>query len=326
MREPNYVIITPARNEEPHLPKTIESVASQTLQPQQWILVNDGSTDDTGRIMDAAARQHSWIKAVHRSDRGFRKSGGGVIEAFYDGYAQLSAANPQPSTSSRSRAPHSTLSSQPSTSSWDYLVKLDGDLSFNASYFADCFERFEAEPRLGIGGGTICGLIDGVLSAECPGDPPFHVRGATKIYRRACWEAIGGLMKAPGWDSLDELKANMLGWKTSTFRDLKLHQHRQTGAADGSWKNWVKNGRANYITGYHPLFMLFKCFKRTFEAPYRIAALGLLTGFITGYLKREPRVQDKEVIKYVRRQQLNRLTFRESLWDQRPRPCEKQQA
>jgi glycosyltransferase involved in cell wall biosynthesis len=93
MREPNYVIITPARNEEPHLPKTIESVASQTLQPQQWILVNDGSTDDTGRIMDAAARQHSWVRTVHRPDRGFRKPGGGVIEAFHDGYARLSILN-----------------------------------------------------------------------------------------------------------------------------------------------------------------------------------------------------------------------------------------
>jgi biofilm PGA synthesis N-glycosyltransferase PgaC len=313
MREPNYVIITPARNEEPHLPKTIESVASQTLQPQQWILVNDGSTDDTGRIMDRAARQHSWMKAVHRSDRGFRKSGGGVIEAFYDGYAQLPAANPQPSTSSRSRAPHSTLSSQPSTSSWDYLVKLDADLSFDASYFSDCFERFDAEPKLGIGGGTICGLIDGVLVAESGGDPSFHVRGATKIYRRACWEAIGGLMQAPGWDSLDELKANLLGWKTSTFRDLKLHQHRQTGDADGSWKNWVKNGLANYITGYHPAFMLVKCVRRGLHTGSVTIPFGLGWGFLSGYLKGVPQAEP-EVIRYVRQQQIRRLLLKPSLW------------
>jgi glycosyltransferase involved in cell wall biosynthesis len=293
MSKAAYVVITPARNEIEHLQKTIDSVAAQTLRPQLWVLVDDGSTDGTGALLDAAAKTHPWIRVVHRADRGFRKSGGGVIDAFYDGYALLEGTQ------------------------WDYIVKLDGDLSFEPSYFSNCLNHFDQDAKLGLGGGVICNDSTGVLIEEYQGDPPFHVRGATKIYRRACWEEIGGLIRAPGWDTLDEIKANMLGWKTDSFRDLKLHHHRFAGKADGAWKNWVKNGRANYITGYHPLFMLCKCISRLWEKPYIVGAAGLGFGFLIGYLRRVPRVDDEKLIKYLRDQQIRRLTLRDSLWTKR---------
>src|SRR5260370_19065602 len=106
-----YIIITPVRKEGRHLQQTVDSVASQTLRPQKWIIVNDGSTDNTGQLIDAAAARYPWIKTVHREDRGFRRAGGGVIEAFYDGYK--------------------IIESDP----WEYLIKLDGDLSFPPDYF-----------------------------------------------------------------------------------------------------------------------------------------------------------------------------------------------
>jgi hypothetical protein len=332
---PSYVIITPVRNEGPHFQQTIDSVLSQTLRPQAWVIVDDGSTDITPELVDAAAAQHPWIHAVHRADRGFRKQGGGVIEAFYDGYAQLSTltqlATPglhhsttpslqDPSTPGPQDTPTpqpdnyqpSTLNPQPSA--WSFLIKLDGDLSFSADYFEQCFKRFAADPQLGIGGGRVYCQVNGATVEDSPGDPSFHVRGATKIYRRATWDAIGGLVRAPGWDTLDEVKANMLGWKTCSFHDLRLVQLKPTGSADGSWKNWAKNGRANYITGYHPLFMLLKCFKRAFQKPYGLAGLGLLSGFSAGYLGRLPQVPDPDLIRYLRRQQMNRLLGKQSLW------------
>jgi len=119
----------------------------------------------------------------------------------------------------------------------------------------------------------------------------------------------------PGWDTIDELKANMLGWKTSSFKDIPLRHHRFTGAADGTWKNYVKFGVANYITGYHPLFMALKCLKRTLERPYLIGAAGLTWGFVKGYFTGASRVEDRDFIQYVRQQQLNRLFKRPSLWD-----------
>jgi poly-beta-1,6-N-acetyl-D-glucosamine synthase len=290
MNPASYAIVTPARNEAQHLQKTIDSVRAQTLRPLRWSIVNDGSTDDTGRLIDAAAKQQSWIRAVHRADRGFRKSGGGVIEAFYDGYRALGQTD------------------------WDYLVKFDADLSFEPDYFERCLNKFSEDPQLGIGGGMISHEVEGRLVSESPGDPPFHVRGATKIYRRACWQAIGGLIPASGWDTVDELKANMLGYTTLTFRDIPLRHHRFAGTADGEWKNWAKNGLANYVAGYHPLFMLLKCLKRSFRRPVFVGAAGLFWGFCRGYLRRETQVPDPELIRYVRRQQLNKLVFKPSLW------------
>ena len=286
---PSYAIITPARNEGQYLQKTIDCVSGQTLRPLAWVIVNDGSTDNTREIIDSAAKQYPWIKGVHRPDRGFRQNGGGVIEAFYEGYSLVTEEK------------------------WDYLVKLDADLTFGPDYFASSFDRFIQDPKLGIGGGVICDEIDGILVEESAGDPPFHVRGATKIYRQACWEALGGLIKAPGWDTLDEIKANMLGWKTGTFRDLKLHQHRKTGGADGCWKNWVKNGLANYITGYHPVFMLAKCVRRGIHTGSVAIAAGLGWGFLSGYLKRLPKAEPK-LVRYVRQEQVKRLLLRRSLW------------
>ena len=74
-----YLVITPVRNEEAYLESTIESMLAQTVCPQEWIIVNDGSTDRTGQIIDDYARRFPWIRAVHRKDRGFRKAGGGVV-------------------------------------------------------------------------------------------------------------------------------------------------------------------------------------------------------------------------------------------------------
>lgn len=283
-----YVVITPVRDEAKHLEKTILSMLAQTVRPHEWIIVDDGSTDGTGEIADRYARKHSWIKALHRKDRGFRKSGGGVIEAFNAGYAAIA------------------------TSEWDFLVKFDGDLSFAPTYFEQCLRYFAAEPALGIGGGDVYHDIGGSLVLEK--NPRFHVRGATKIYRRACWDAIGGLIQAPGWDTLDEVKANMLGWKTRCFPDLKLIHHKYTGSADGSWGNWVKNGRGAYISGYHPAFVIVKSIRRAFEKPLLIGGLGLLYGFVSSFFLGVPRVEDKALITYLRKQQLNRLLLKESIW------------
>ena len=283
-----YVIITPVRDEGKYIKFTLNSVIAQTVKPIEWVIVDDGSTDNTGEIIDEYGKQYPWIRVIHRQNRGYRKAGGGVIEAFEDGYVFLN------------------------TTDWDFIVKLDGDLTFDQDYFERCLDQFKQNPKLGICGGAIYNIINGRLELEK--SPQFHVRGATKIYERDCWIALGGLIKAPGWDTLDEVKANMLGWQTKSYDDLKIIHHRHTGAADGTWRNFVKNGRANYISGYHPLFMFTKSIKRIIEKPYLIGSLGLLYGFISGYLKNISQVDDKALINYVRRQQINRLLFKESIW------------
>jgi glycosyltransferase involved in cell wall biosynthesis len=286
-----YIIITPVRDEVQYIGETIASVTGQTILPFQWIIVDDGSTDGTSEILDKYEAQASWIKVVHRKDRGCRVAGGGVIEAFYDGFSVLSEQ------------------------SWEFIVKLDGDLSFAPDYFEQCFKIFGDENNLGIGGGTICQMETGQLKVDSMGDPLFHVRGATKIYRRACWEKISPLIQAPGWDTIDEVKANLHGWTTRTFSDLKLLQHKPTGGADGNWRNWFKNGRANYITGYHPVFMLLKCVKRALHKPILLESVALLAGFCSGYILKIPQVPDNQAIRYIRQQQIRRLLLQPSIYN-----------
>jgi biofilm PGA synthesis N-glycosyltransferase PgaC len=283
-----YIIITPARDEEKYIERTILSVVQQTIRPVQWIIVNDGSRDNTGAIIDRFAQRYPWITATHRSNRGFRQAGGGVIDTFYDGYAQVASQE------------------------WDFIVKLDADLSFAPDYFQLCFGEFAKDPRLGVGGGAIYHEENGVLKLEP--NPIFHVRGATKIYKRRCWDDLDGLLHAPGWDTVDEVKANMLGWSTRSFLHLPVSHFRFTGAAEGAWKDCVKNGRANYVAGYHPLFMLVKSLRRVVKRPYLTGSIGLICGFISGYLQGACQVEDRALIRYTRTQQMRRLLLLDTIW------------
>lgn len=283
-----YVIVSPVRDEEQYIEQTIRSVIGQTIQPAEWVIVDDGSRDRTGRIIDDCAAEYPWIKAVHRTDRGLRVPGTGVMEAFYDGYQSLGSVD------------------------WEFIVKLDGDVGLEPDYFERCFEHFNQDPKLGICGGMMYCLENGKFRLES--NPVFHVRGPIKLYRRTCWEAIGGLIKAPGWDTVDEVQANRLGWRTRSVSDLKVIHLRPTGAAQGTWRDGVKMGRAAYISGYHPVFMMAKCMKRLFQKPYVVAAIAHGYGFVTGYFKRIPRVKDQALIRYLRDQQIRRLFFLESIW------------
>lgn len=283
-----YIIISPVRDEEEHIEKTILSVVGQAVQPVEWILVNDGSKDRTGEILERFAREYPWIRVVHRKDRGQRVPGTGVVETFYDGYDRVESRD------------------------WEFIVKLDGDVDLPPDYFARCFQRFDADPKLGMFGGMMYCLKNGVMQSEA--QPLFHVRGPIKLYKRACWEAIGGLMKAPGWDTIDEVQANRLGWRTQTDPNLRVLHQRPTGAVQGVWRDGVKMGRAAYICGYHPIFMAAKCVKRAFMKPFLICALAHGYGYMSGYWKRIARVKDSGFIDYLRDQQLRRLLHLESIW------------
>jgi biofilm PGA synthesis N-glycosyltransferase PgaC len=122
-KSPKHVIISPVRDEEGFLERTIESLLKQTIPPAEWVVVNDGSTDRTGEIIDRFAAEYSWIRAVHRANRGFRKPGGGVVEAFNEGLAVVKPND------------------------WDFIVKLDGDLIFGKGIHR-ASKHFHRSPRL----------------------------------------------------------------------------------------------------------------------------------------------------------------------------------
>jgi glycosyltransferase involved in cell wall biosynthesis len=284
-----YVIVSPVRDEAQHIGRTVESVIGQTIRPVEWIIVDDGSRDRTGEIIEQYASQYPWIVPVHRADRGRRVAGLGVMEAFHQGYERLQCND------------------------WEFIVKLDGDVGLGPDYFEICFQRFAEDPNLGICGGVMYYEQNGELRID--EQPLSHVRGAIKLYTRSCWRAIGGLIKNTGWDTVDEVHARMVGLRVRSFPDIKVVHHRPTGAADGAWRDNVKNGRADYVSGYYPLFTAAKCFRRLFQRPYVLKAIAHAYGYLSSYVKRMPRVKNKELIRYVRTQQLKRLLFMNTGWE-----------
>jgi poly-beta-1,6-N-acetyl-D-glucosamine synthase len=282
-----YLMITPARDEARHIEDTIRSVVSQTITPAEWVIVDDGSKDGTAAIVNGYAARYRWITLLQRRDSGPRNNNTGGIAAFMDGYSTLHCAD------------------------WDFVVNLDADISLEPDYFGRCFKEFRDDPRLGIGGGTLYHIEDGATKTEV--GPISHVRGATKIYRRACWDAIGGLNNTSGWDTLDEAKANMLGWRTCSFPHIMALHLRPTGAAEGAWRDAVKNGESEYFSGYHPVFMAAKCLRKAFGKPFLVVGAGLFYGFVSSYLRKRPHVDDKALIRHLRRQQMRRLRFLDDL-------------
>jgi biofilm PGA synthesis N-glycosyltransferase PgaC len=283
-----YAVVTPVRDEAEYIDRTVASMLRQTVTPQRWVVVDDGSTDDTAAIVTRLTADVPWVELVTRQDRGHRSAGTGVMEAFRTGRQRVDDLD------------------------WEFLVKLDGDLEFPEDYFELCFAAFNSNAKLGIAGGTLHDVYpDKIVHDSHPG---FHVRGATKIYSRACWEGIGGLFDIPGWDTLDEAKANQMGWTTRTLSHPSIYQLRPTGSAAGSWKNWVKNGAAAYRSGYHPAFVLARAGRRLVRPPSIAAPTGLMWGYLTSWIQKVERIDDPELLRYVRTQQWNRLTGKPSMW------------
>ncbi len=276
----NYVVITPVRNEAEYIETTICSMTQQTIKAAEWIIVNDGSTDETAEIVARYAAEHPWIKLVDREDRGARQRGRGVVEAFYAGYETI-------------------------TQDYDVIVKLDGDLSFGPSYFESLLREFAVNPKLGIAGGGVYERLDGenwVLDSSRD-----HVRGPTKVYRRACFEAIGGLVLALGWDGIDEWKALSLGWEIQSFRKLKVYHYRVTGAATGSLRSRIEQGYGAHYMGYNPLFIVMRGIRYMFLRPYLIGGIVMVVGYVVAWLRGQEQMPDPSLIRHVRRTQLKQL-------------------
>ena len=275
-----YVVITPVRNEAEYITKTLDSMCHQTIKPVEWIVVNDGSTDETADIVTKYANEHPWIRLMNRTNRGVRQRGKGVVETFYTAYDTI-------------------------TCDYDFIVKLDGDLSFDPDYFEALFREFSVRPKLGIAGGGVRERLDGEnWIMQTTSD---HVRGPTKVYRRKCFDEIGGLVPALGWDGIDEWQARFAGWEAQSFLNLKVYHYRVTGAATGSVKARVEQGYGAHYMGYHPLFMLARGIGHSLKQPYIIGGLAMIGGFFWASLRGQEQLPDPDIIRYVRQTQLKQL-------------------
>lgn len=271
-----YVIVSPVRNEEDYIRLTLDSVTSQTLPPAEWIIVNDGSTDATGAIVEEYIGRFPWIRLITLSDRGFYFPGTGVVNVFNQGYAAISVPD------------------------WNWVVKLDADLSFSADYFEKLLSRFDANPRLGIASGITYLPRNGSWIREDV--LPDHPVGPSKVYRRECWKMMGGLKPVPGWDLADLLSAQMNGWETACFEDLVIRHYRLTGTRrDGVWARNFLQGRFEYRHGYAFHYSLLKALRRLFSKPVLIGSTAKIAGYSYARIKKDPFLFEDDMRTFLRK-------------------------
>lgn len=292
MHSKNFIIISPVRNEAANIERTITSVLAQSCRPLLWVIVDDGSSDGTTEIIRGYSAKHSWLRLVILRDRGYYDlMEAGEIKAFYEGLSTVGNV------------------------SYEYLAKLDGDIALEPNYYEEILRRFAENLQLGIASGTCWHIEKGQKVREVV--YKHHVRGAMRVYRKACWDDIGGVPRSLGWDAIDCYKARMHGWVTRSFNELPVTHLVKTWEKGGWLHGRQRSGRMEYLIGTHPLFFAAKCARDLCVKPYLISASALAWGYLRSFLKNEPRVGDLDLIAQVRKEQLTRIRNWFSGWTHR---------
>lgn len=275
-----YVLISPCRDEAAYMRQTLDSVIAQSEPPALWVIVDDGSTDETPRILAQYAERYPWIRVVTRPDRGRRSVGPGVIDAFYAGYDTI---NPD---------------------EYEYLCKLDLDLRLPPRYFEILMSRMEADPRIATCSGKAYVERGGLLVPERHGDDTSL--GMTKFYRMSCFRAIGGFVREVMWDGIDCHRCRMKGWIACSWDepDLRFIHLRPMGSSQQSiYVGRMRHGYGQYFMGTGFAYMLASSLYRMAEPPYVVGGLAMLWGWLKSALERRPRYSDPEFRAFLRRYQ-----------------------
>jgi glycosyltransferase involved in cell wall biosynthesis len=281
---PLYVLITPSRNEEAFIEKTIESVVCQTVLPLKWVIVNDGSTDSTGAIAERYAARHAWIEVVNRPVRKERNFAA-KVHAFNAGKERLKDID------------------------YEIIANLDSDVVLDKDHFEFLLGKFSEDLRLGVAG-TVFHEEGGYSSLTHSFEGQHYVSGQCQVFRRECFEEIGGYFanKAGGIDWIAVETARMKGWKTRSFKEKSFFHHRPLGRADrGVLAASFSYGQKDYFLGGHPLWELFRVSYRMTKRPYILDGLALGLGYGLAAVRRLERPVSKELTAFHRREQMRKL-------------------
>jgi glycosyltransferase involved in cell wall biosynthesis len=278
-----YVLITPARNEERFIEKTIQSVVGQTVLPSKWVIVNDGSTDATASIVGRYLAKYDWMELVelpaHR-DRSFAAK----VLAFNAGFDRVKNLE------------------------YEVIGNLDSDLSFDADYCEFLLNKFEEDANLGVAG-TIF-REEGYSSATDSFEGQNHVAGGCQLFRRQCFEEIGGYIpnRAGGIDWIAVTTARMMGWTTRSFREKSFFHYRSLGTAERSLlTSAFSYGEKDYYLGGHPLWEMFRVVYRAVKKPYLVGAIALYSGYLSAFLRQMKRPVSDELMRFHRKEQMLKL-------------------
>ncbi|MBA3037619.1 MAG: glycosyltransferase family 2 protein [Desulfobacterium sp.] len=278
----SYVLITPARNEEANIERVITSVIKQTVLPIKWVIVSDGSTDSTDDIVRKFIKENPWIELFRMPEHADRQFAA-KVNCFNAGYNIVKGLN------------------------YDIIANLDADISFENDYIEFLLLKFKEDQRLGVAGTP---FVENGKHYDYRFTNIEHVSGACQLFRRECFEEIGGYIpiKGGGIDWVAVTTARMNGWKTRTFTEKFCLHHRNMGTGNTSpILTWFRQGQKDYFLGNHPFWETFRILYQMTKKPFIIGGSFLLFGFVWASLKRVKRPISKELIQFIRSEQMIRL-------------------
>jgi len=277
-----YIVITPARNEATFIEQTIQSMVGQTIPPLKWVIVSDGSTDGTDEIVNKYAAQHDWIELVRMPERKERHFAGKIL-AFNAGFERVKNLG------------------------YEFVASLDADITFDREYFAFLLSKMAENPKFGLVGTP---FRENGKSYDYRYVSIEHVSGACQFFRRQCFADIGGYVpvKGGGVDHVAVITSRMKGWQTRTFTDKFCEHHRVMGAAKHSpLKMKLNIGKLDYALGGSPVWEIFRGLYQMTKSPFVIGGLMILAGYFGAALRREKRPVSDELVRFRRREQMQRL-------------------
>lgn len=287
-----YAVILPVYNEEAYLRAALDSLVAQELRPHQLVIVNDGSTDRTPEIIAEYSERYTFIKVIHKAQKQAYRIGNVVVQNFNLGYASLDP-------------------------DFEFVVKLDADITLPTHYFARIAAHFAADPQLGLAGGKQLVLENDEWVYEAVGDAD-HVKGPCKSYRKACLEAMNGLRPSIGWDSADEMLARYYGWKVMVDEALLIRHHRVTGTNTGLLKVKRRIGHGFFRIRYGFVISLISAVKSGLKnPPFILSGIAIMIGFCEAWWRGDKHVVTPEEGQYLRQFRwtrfLQKLGFKSSL-------------
>jgi glycosyltransferase involved in cell wall biosynthesis len=280
----NYVLITPARNEEAYIGKALDSVIAQTHRPVRWVIVDDASTDGTARKVQEYTAKFPWIQLVSRSEKEDR-SFAGKVRAFNAGFAVVQSL------------------------AFDVVGNLDADISFEADYMEFLMRKFSENPQLGVAG-TPFTQDGGYDSARDSFEGESYVAGGVQMFRAKCFSEVGGYVpiRGGGIDWIAVTTARMKGWRVQSFREKRFHHYRTLGTAEKSAVGAAYDyGRRAYTLGSSPIWHSVRCVYRMKQKPYVLGGVALFVGYFWASVRRVKRLASREMIRFYRREQMQKL-------------------
>jgi len=279
----NFVIITPARDEATYIEGTIKAMIHQTVRPLLWIIVNDGSMDNTGELIRKWATQFPFIHLINMSrdeGRNFARK----AQAFNRGVAETQGLE------------------------FDFIGNLDADVWLEPHYYEHIIKTFQSDPTLGISGGIIYSKFTDTFTTR---DHTIDsVGGCVQLFRRQCFEEVGGYLplRNGGIDTAAEIVARMKGWKVRKSLDERVFEQRPTGFIHSNpLKARMNDGRKFHSLGYAPLFVFFRCIYRLKYYPYFFGSVAESIGYLWSLLRREPVMLPQDVVNYLRSEQRTKV-------------------